>query len=406
MLKAMSTVTAESRGGPLVGFLGGFAEELGGLGYSSRTIETHMGLAKHLSRWLAAHGLVGADLDGEVIDTFVSVRRESYSAMRSARALVALLTYLRKVAGVPGEVLAAPRDPAGVLLDRFARYLATERALAAATVRSYVSQVSPFVAVYRPGSDGVVVVTARQVAEFVTLRAAGRRPGSVAVGANALRSLLRWMWRERIIAAELSGSVGTMCRPGGAMVPKALTADQVCQLRVGLRCELERLRNEAMVALMLRLGLRAGEVAALRLDDISWRLGVIVVHGKRGRTDEIPIPVDVGELLAVYLRDGRPDRADRQVFLGVDAPHRTVSAAAVTSVVARALKRAGIAGPGAAHRLRHTAACTVLAGGGGLLEAGQLLRHSSPQTTAVYAKSDVAALGMIARPWPTGRRAQ
>lgn len=400
-MKAMSTVSAASRGGPLVGFLGGFAEELERLGYSSRTIETQVGLAKHLSRWLAAHGLVGADLDGEVIDRFVSVRRVSYSAMRSGRALVPLLTYLRKVAGVPAVVVAVPTGPAGVLLDRFARYLAAERGLAAATVRSYVSQVSPFVAVYRPGIGGVVSVTARQVADFVTVRAAGCRPGSVAVGANALRALLRWMWRERIIAADLAGSVGTMCRPGGATVPKALTTDQVGQLRVGLTCEPDRLRNEAMVALMLRLGLRAGEVAALRLDDISWRLGVIVVRGKRGRTDEIPIPVDVGELLAVYLRDGRPDRADRHVFLGVDAPHRTVSAAAVTSVAARALKRAGIPGPGAAHRLRHTAACGVLAGGGGLLEAGQLLRHSSPQTTAIYAKSDVAALGTIARPWPT-----
>ena len=90
-------------------------------------------------------------------------------------------------------------------------------------------------------------------------------------------------------------------------------------------------------------------------------------------------------------------------FLGVDAPHRAVTAAAVTSVAARALKRVGIGGSGAAHRLRHTAACGVLAGGGGLIEAGQLLRHSSPQTTAVYAKSDVTALGTIARPWPTGQ---
>ena len=136
--------------------------------------------------------------------------------MRSGRALVPLLTYLRK-AGVPAVVVAVRTGPAGVLLDRFARYLATERGLAAATVRSYVSQVSPFVAVYPPGSDGVVSVTARQVADFVTVRAAG-------------------------------------CRPGGATAPKALTTDQVGQLRVGLTCDLERLRNEAMVALMLRLG--------------------------------------------------------------------------------------------------------------------------------------------------------
>ena len=116
MKQAMCTVSAASRGGPLVGFLGGFAAELEHLGYSSRTIETQVGLAKHLSRWLAAHGLVGADLGGEVIDRFVSVRRVSYSAMRSGRALVPLLTYLRKVAGVPAVVVALRTGPAGVLL--------------------------------------------------------------------------------------------------------------------------------------------------------------------------------------------------------------------------------------------------------------------------------------------------
>ena len=401
-MKSVFGVSAASGGGPLVGFLDGFVGELEGVGYSPRTIETQVNLARHLSRWLAEEGLAVGDLDAVVIDRFLVVRRVTYSSMRSQRALVPLLTYLRQVgAGVPPTVVVVSTAPAALLLERFSRYLSAERGLATATVRSYVSQVSPFVAAFRPDQVGVVSVTARQVADFVTARAGGCRPGSVAVGANALRALLRWMWRERNIAVDLSGSVGTMCRPSGATVPKALSAGEVGELRTELTCEPERLRNEAMVGLMLRLGLRAGEVAALLLDDIRWRLGVIVVHGKRGRTDEIPIPVDVGELLVAYLRDGRPDRPDRHVFLGVDAPHQAVAGPAVTSVAARALKRAGITGAGAAHRLRHTAACRVLAGGGGLVEAGQLLRHSSPQTTAIYAKSDVAVLATIARPWPT-----
>ena len=128
----------------------------------------------------------------------------------------------------------------------------------------------------------------------------------------------------------------------------------------------------------------------------------MVVVGKRGRRDQVPLPVDVGELVVTYLCEGRPGSVHRQVFLGLDAPHQILGAAAVSSVVARALDRAGIAGPGAAHRLRHTAACGVLARGGGLVEAGQLLRHSSPQATAVYAKADVTALALLARPWPDG----
>ncbi len=127
------------------------------------------------------------------------------------------------------------------------------------------------------------------------------------------------------------------------------------------------------------------------------------MHGKRGRLDQIPLPVDVGKLLVAYLRRARPvGGAHREVFLGLDAPHRSITAAAVTSVAARALASAGISGPGAAHRLRHTAACAVLAGGGGMVEVSQLLRHSSPAATAIYAKSDLTALSALARPWPAG----
>ena len=158
-----------------------------------------------------------------------------------------------------------------------------------------------------------------------------------------------------------------------------------------------------MVALMLRLALRAGEVAALLLEDIDWRSGVLSVRGKGNRLDQMPLPADVGQPLARYLRHGRPaGTAHRQVFLALDAPHGPLTAPAVASVAARALAGAGITG--AAHRLRHTAACGVLAAGGGLAEAGQLLRHTSPQATAVYARSDIAALRSIARPWPGAAR--
>ncbi len=154
---------------------------------------------------------------------------------------------------------------------------------------------------------------------------------------------------------------------------------------------------------MWRLGLRAGEAGALRLEDINWRGGVVLVRGKRRRLDHVPLPVDVGKLLAGYLSRGRPRAsAHREVFLALDAPHGPLGAAAVSSVGARALADAGIVGPGAAHRLRHTAACGVLAAGGGLVEVGQLLRHSSSETSAIYARSDDVALTVLARPWPTG----
>jgi len=357
---------------------------------------------RHLSRWLEARGLRAGDLDGDVVDAFVVDRRALHVGLRSERALRPLLGYLRGLGVAPVLPVSTPSTPTDVLLERFARHLSGERGLAALTVRSYVSQVRPFLAVYGPDEAGRVAVTARQVSTFVTGRAVGQRPRSAAVGANALRALLRWMWQEEMVATALADAVGSFAAPTPTAMPRALTAEEVIRLLAGRASDVAAwVRDEPMLALMWRLGLRAGEVASLQLDDISWRNGVIVVVGKRNRHDQVPLPVDVGELLVAYLQGSRPDSAHRQVFLGLDAPHQILGAAAVTCVAARALARAGIAGPGAAHRLRHTAACGVLAGGGGLVEAGQLLRHSSPAATAVYAKSDVTALAVLARPWPT-----
>jgi integrase/recombinase XerD len=387
--------------GPLGGFVEGFAAELEGRGYSWPSSEAQLGLMRHLSRWLEARGLTAADLDRDVVDAFVVDRRVLYVGLRSERALRPLLGHLRGLGVAPAAATVVALSPTGVVIERFARHLSGERSLAGSTVRSYVSQVRPFLAAYGPDEEGRVTVTARQVTAFVTARGVGQRPRSAAVGANAVRALLRWMWREGIVAELLADAVGTFAGPTQTTVPRALTAAEVARLGTGLSADpVARLRDEPMLALMWRLGLRAGEVAALRLDDISWRTGVVVVTGKRDRRDRVPLPVDVGELLVAYLRHGRAVSTHRQVFLGVDAPHQILGAAAVSSVAARALDRAGITGAGAAHRLRHTVACGVLAGGGGLVEAGQLLRHSSPQATAVYAKADVTALAVLARPWP------
>lgn len=296
--------------------------------------------------------------------------------------------------------------PAEVVAERFARYLSAQRGLAPATVASYLSQVRPFLVAHAASEGGWAALTVRQVAGFVTGRAAGQRPRSAAVGANALRALLRWMWREGMLAEPLAGAVGPVAARTGTDVPRALDAAQLAGVLAALPAGGPvRLRNEAILALMWRLGLRAGEVAALRLEDIGWRAGLIVVRGKGSRREPVPLPADVGELIVAYLRRGRPAAgARRQVFLGLDAPHRPLAGSAVTSVAARALARAGVPGTGAAHRFRHTAACAVLAGGGGLAEAGQLLRHATATATAAYAKSDLVALAMLARPWPAGTR--
>lgn len=160
------------------------------------------------------------------------------------------------------------------------------------------------------------------------------------------------------------------------------------------------LRDRAILTMLARMGLRASEVAAFQLDDLDWREGEVVVPGKGSRLDRLPLPADVGQVLAEYLRAGRPASAlDRRVFVRVRAPHRGLTNTGVTQVVNAAAHRAGL-GTIYAHRLRHSAATTMFTAGASLAEIGQVLRHRSMLTTAIYAKVDIEALRSLAMPWP------
>jgi integrase/recombinase XerD len=386
--------------GPLCELAEGFVEVLWVRGYSPRTVETQMRMVRDLSAWLERHDVGLAALDGAVIAAYVSVRRCRTPILRSARGLEPLLGYLRDLGAIPAAEVAGPVDEPSRIMAGFEEYLRSRRGVSEATVRSYLSQVRPFVVSVEPGGWGSV--TAQRANRFIDERAAIHKPRSVQVRINALRSLLRWLWLERLTALPVYEQVQSMFAPAGPAIPRGLTASEVTALHRALSADpVARLRDTALVGLMLRLGLRAGEAASLRLDDIDWRAGTLTVAGKAGRSDTLPLPADVGEALVAYLRAGRPPSSPyRQVFVSVDAPHVPIKATAVTSMVGQAIRLAGIAGTGAAHRLRHSAAMGVIAAGGGLIEAGQLLRHSSVTATAIYARADVTALAALARPWP------
>ena len=186
-----------------------------------------------------------------------------------------------------------------------------------------------------------------------------------------------------------------------AGLPKGLEAGQVLSLLTSCdKSTANGSRDFAVLTLLVRLGMRAGEVAKLRLEDIDWRAGAIVARGKANRADRVPLPSDVGEAVAAYLREGRPASADgRTVFVRIKAPHRAITRGGVTQIVAAVARRAGL-GLVHAHRLRHTAATQMLRAGATLPEIGQVLRHRRAMTTAIYAKVDREALRTIARHWP------
>jgi integrase/recombinase XerD len=389
--------------GPLEAFAPGFVAELGRLGYSPVGATLQLRLMARASRWLQSESLGPAALTGDVVERFLAERRAAgHTDYATARAMAPLLEYLRGVGVVRPQSRPASRTAGERLLARYGEYLAVERGLTADTVEGYRHAVGPFLA--EIGGDGELDLrglTAAQVTAFVVARCPRQSRGAAKMTVTALRSLLGFLHVEGLIGRSLVGAVPSAASWRLSGLPRALESDQVRRLLDSCdRRSVVGRRDFAILTVLVRLGMRAGEAAGVRLDDVDWRAGELVVLGKGRRAERLPLPVDVGEAITAYLRDGRPDSAqDRSLFVRVKAPHRGLTTGGITQVVVSAGKRAGL-GQIHAHRLRHTAATQMLRAGGSLEEIGQVLRHRQPLTTAIYAKVDRDALRQLARPWP------
>jgi len=286
------------------------------------------------------------------------------------------------------------------LLESYRGYLIGERGLAVRTADNYVQVAGVFLAeVPTPFTEALRNLSAGQVLEIVGDQ--GRLEGPSARSmVNAVRVLLRYLFAGGWVDMPLASVVPRAARWRLALMPARFDAGEVAALLDGCdrSCEPGR-RNSAVIMLLARLGLRAGEAAGLTLDDVNWRAGTITIRGKGGRCDQLPLPNDVGEALAEYLRARPSGCASRALFLSVYPPFRAIGRNAVAGLVRRACVKAGIgqAGP---HRLRHGLATDLLGAGASLAEVGQVLRHHNLQTTAIYAKVDRRALAALARPWP------
>jgi len=188
-----------------------------------------------------------------------------------------------------------------------------------------------------------------------------------------------------------------------ATLPRAIEPREIERMFRACRCRtnVER-RDYAILLLLARLGLRAHEVVTMTLDDIEWDISAIIIRGKGGRQDRLPLPHDVGDGIAAYLRAGRPRCSTRALFIWSKAPHRGfANSSSISTIVRRALARAGLHPPrSGAHALRHGLACTMLGQGATLPEIGEILRHRSLDTTAIYAKVHLEALAPLAQVWP------
>lgn len=388
--------------GPLRAHVDGFWAALQSQGYAPLSGRNLLLVAAHFSRWLHDHRLELGDLTEERVALFLAHRRRrGYTQFLSPRALGPLLGYLCSI-GIVVRATAVVETSIDRLLREYAEYLARERCLSTSTIRGYTDFAREFARVRcdtkSPGWDQL---TPSDIADFVTRESRRWSIGSCKLKVTGLRSLLRFLHVRGDISRNLADCVPAVAGWRLAWLPRALEPDQVERLfHSSDQRSTVGLRDAAIVRLLVRLGLRAGEVAALTLDDLDWRAGEIVVHGKGARESRLPLPQDVGQQLAAYLKHARPCVLTRTVFLCSRAPYRTLGPSGVAHAVGRALRRAGVTA--GAHVLRHTAATQMLRKGASLSEVAHVLRHRHIDTTAIYAKVDHVALRTVARPWPQG----
>lgn len=391
--------------GPLASYAAGFRQDLLRRAYSPWTAPEHMYLMAHLSRWLGGRDLVPAELSEPRIEEFLADRRAGGRVRWSSpRALVPLLGYLRDAGAIPEPRPSVPTSPVEKLLTEFVEYLTSERGLAPATIVNYRRFASLFLAASAPDPNmegcGLDRLTSTQINTFVLTECAWRSIGSAKNVVIALRVFTRFLFLEGHTTVGLADAVPRAIpwRDGGRSA--ALDPDDVRRLLVSCdRHKAAGRRDFAILTILARLGLRRSEVACLGLGDVDWRNGEIVVHGKGSRLARLPLPVDVGAAMADYCRRGRPQQGHQAVFLQLQAPYGPLAPHAVTEVMYRACRRAGLT-PTGPHRLRHSTATSMRRAGAPLYEIGQILRHGRMTSTALYAKEDLGALGRITQPWP------
>lgn len=348
------------------------------------------------------------DLDRKHLEDFQSAREPQRRRSNDGATSRQLLDMLRSSGRVPFPRPAAPGDdPIERIAHSYERFLLDERGVKPTTVKNYLPTVRAFL-VGRFGTQGIALdsLSAQDANRFVVREAQRLSVTRSKLVVTVLRSFLRHLHQRGEIPVDLAAAIPPVMNWRRVGLPKALAPEQVEAILSGCdRSTVSGRRDYAILLLLARLGLRGGEAVALTLDDFDWDEGIVTVPGKGQRREPLPLPCEVGEALEDYLRHGRPPGCStRRLFVRVQAPHRGfASTSAIVCIVRRALARAQLDPPfKGAHLLRHSLATSMLRHGASLEDIGQILRHRHPETTQIYAKTDLEALSAVAQPWPGG----
>ena len=388
-----------------------FVERCATEGFAERTLRWYRRACRHFLTWLhgtrlrmremAAAPVLSAFLEHECLcrGGFRTLSPPRPGATRYAVPIEAFTRFLA-MRGVIADRLTPSAGDSDRELAGFRRWLRQNRGIRTSTIKEYLRTVSAFLPDFGndPGRYDAALVR-----DVLLSRCAGVAPKQAQRIATSMRMYLRYLASQGACPAGLVGAIPPMPAPRLAGLPRYLPAADV--ERAVATCDVTTalgLRNRAILLLLARLALRGGDIASLRLADIDWGHALVRVCGKSQRAARLPLPQDVGDALLEYIERARPPVDTDRVFLRVPAPHRPFAgSSAISYIASAALERAGVdtSGPRGAHLFRHSAATNLLRSGATLDAIGTLLRHRSPDTTAIYAKVDTRMLQEVAQAW-------
>jgi site-specific recombinase XerD len=397
------------RRGPLGPHIDKFAGNLTEKGYCELSVRRKLRLVAALNRWLSAKALKLRQLNEGLSRAFLKAQWKRVLRLSGDEAtLKLLLRHLREAEVIPPLPIPSVKTGKEILGKAYERFLFQERGFAPATVPVYLGIANRFLSQrFSSGTVRLSTISPKDIVEFILGEARTNGRKWVQLTATVLRSFLGFLYQHGKVAINLAAAVPAVPVWRLSELPRFLESEAVEKL---LKCSDQGgehgSRDYAVLLLLARLGLRASEIVNLNLEDLNWESSELLVKGKGGRIDRLPLMRDAGQALANYLQNWRPKCSVRSVFIRLKAPRRGFSSSAgVDFIVAQALTRANLhpANRGA-HVLRHSLATRMLRSGASLTEIGEVLRHQQCQTTEIYAKVDFASLRALAQPWPGGVR--
>lgn len=394
--------------GTLWPFVWAYENHLTALGYAPQTVARRLISACHVTVWLAQSRIVPTEIDDGIVGQFLHHRCQcfasrpvGYMSAVTVRAVIRFLRFLAEKDVVPASALPMPFPPRPIddRISEFLDWLRHHRGIAESTIGTYRYKLERLL----PALGADPTVYDASLVRRVILEEAERHPSSIKLMTTPLRSYLKFLVMRGACQPGIEYAVPTIARWRLSTLPRYLPPAAIEKLIAS--CDLTAragIRDRAILLLLARLGLRAGDILMMRLGDIDWEAGTLTVCGKGRREIRLPLPQDAGDALLVYLTERRPTVDCDRMFLRSQAPYRPFrDNCGIARVVEMALERAGItdAPSRGAHLLRHSAATAWLRNGATLDAIGVVLRHQSVETTTLYAKVDIPTLQKVAQPW-------